>query len=64
MVREEVRAQVLINLLGSNKSHGTIEDIIKGGQPSPETIRKLTQGFGGDGINERLVLEDTFMSFY
>ncbi|MBA7668971.1 hypothetical protein ES703_77094 [subsurface metagenome] len=30
-------------------SHATLYDIIKGGRPLPETIRKLAQGFGGDG---------------
>jgi len=30
-------------------SHATVGDIIKGKHPSPETIKKLAQGFGGDG---------------
>lgn len=30
-------------------SHATIRDVIKGNHPLPETIRKLAQGFGGDG---------------
>ena len=38
-------------------SHSTIADIRKGGRPVPETIRKLAQGFGGDGTAERLALE-------
>ncbi len=39
-------------------SHATIGDIIKGNHPLPETIRKLAQGFSGDGTAERLALED------
>jgi len=38
-------------------SHATIADIVKGASPSPETIRKLAQAFGGSG-NEKLALED------
>ena len=30
-------------------SHSTIADIIKGKHPYPETIKKLAQGFGGNG---------------
>lgn len=36
-------------------SHATIQDIIKGGHPNPETVRKLAQAFGGDGKRQ---LED------
>ena len=39
-------------------SHVTIKDVIEGGRPLPETIRKLAQGFGGDGS---LALEDRLM---
>lgn len=39
-------------------SHATIADIIKGVRPLPETIRKLATGFGGDGTNQQIALED------
>ena len=39
-------------------SHATISEIIKGNRPAPETIHKLADAFGGDGINEKLALED------
>ena len=42
-------------------SHSTIDDVIKGGHPSAETIRKLAQGFGRDGINQRVALEDRLL---
>jgi len=41
-------------------SHATIDDIRKGGRASAETIRKLTQAFGGDG-REMLALEDKLL---
>ena len=41
-------------------SHATISDIMKGGRPSPETIRKLAGGFG-DGNKYRLALEDRLL---
>jgi len=41
-------------------SHATIADITKGTSPSPETIRKLAQAFGGSG-NEKLALEDSLL---
>ncbi len=41
-------------------SHGTIEGIIKGVSPSPETIKRLARSFGGDG-NEKLALEDSLL---
>ena len=41
-------------------SHATIDDIIKGGGASAETIRKLAQAFGGDG-REMLALEDKLL---
>ena len=39
-------------------SHSTIQDIIEGRRPLPETIGKLAQGLGGDGS---LALEDRLM---
>ena len=39
-------------------SHNTIYQILNGGGAFPETIRKLAQAFGGNGINQRLALED------
>ncbi len=39
-------------------SHATIGDIITGSRPLPETIRKLAAGFGGDGTNQQIALED------
>ena len=42
-------------------SHATIRDIRNGVSPSPESIRKLSQAFGGDG-NERLALEDHLLT--
>ena len=39
-------------------SHATIRDTINGARAFPETIRKLAQGFSGDGTNGRLALED------
>lgn len=41
-------------------SHATIADIIKGASPSPETVKKLAQAFGGSG-NEKLALEDNLL---
>ena len=41
-------------------SHATIRDIMNDGRPSPETIKKLAQGFSG-GTNERLALEDKLL---
>lgn len=41
-------------------SHGTIEGILKGTSPSPETIKRLAQSFGEDG-NEKLALEDSLL---
>lgn len=41
-------------------SHATIRDIISGNRPSPETVTKLAR-FGGDGENERAVLEDELL---
>lgn len=39
-------------------SHATIADIINGGRPSVETIKKLAEAFGGNGQRQRLALED------
>lgn len=39
-------------------SHATISDIINGNRPAPETIQKLADAFAGDGVNEKLALED------
>ena len=41
-------------------SHGTIRDIRNGVSPSPESIRKLAEAFGGDG-HEKLALEDQLL---
>ena len=41
-------------------SHSTIADIIKGVQPSAESIKKLAEAFSGDG-SHRLVLEDKLL---
>lgn len=41
-------------------SHATIADIIKGAQPSPESIKKLAEAFGGNG-HRRLVIEDRLL---
>ncbi len=41
-------------------SHGTIEGLIKGASPAPETIKRLAHSFAGDG-NERLALEDSLL---
>lgn len=43
-------------------SHATIADIIKGSQPSAETIRKLAIAFGGDGHHQKAVLEDLLLT--
>jgi len=40
--------------------HATISDIIKGTRPLSATIKKLAQGFGGDGML-RLALEDRLL---
>ena len=43
-------------------SHTAVRNIIAGGsRPLPETIRKLAQGFGGDGATERLALENRLL---
>lgn len=41
-------------------SHVTIAEIMKGGSASAETIKKLAQGFSGDG-QQRLALEDRLL---
>ena len=42
-------------------SHATIFDIIKGGSPSAESIRKLAKAFSGDGYQHHLALEDKLL---
>ena len=42
-------------------SHATIAEIIKGVSPTPESIRKLAHGFGGNG-KEGLALEDHLLT--
>jgi len=41
-------------------SHGTIEGIIRGASPSPDTIKKLAHAFAGDG-QQALALEDSLL---
>lgn len=41
--------------------HTTIQAIMKGGRPSPQTVTKLARAFGGNGENERAVLEDELL---
>jgi len=41
-------------------SHVTIAEIMKSGAASAETLRKLAQGFSGDG-QQRLALEDKLL---
>lgn len=42
-------------------SHSTIQAVINGGRPSPQTVTKLATVFGGDGENERAALEDKLL---
>ena len=42
-------------------SHQTIAGLIDGKKALPTTIKKLAHGFGGNGINERLALEDRLL---
>ena len=42
-------------------SHGTIGDVIKGVQPSAQTICKLAKAFSRDGTHQRLALEDKLL---
>ena len=42
-------------------SNNTIADIMKGTHASAETIGKLAHGFGGEGANQRLALEDELL---
>jgi len=43
-------------------SHGTIADVLRGGLPCPETVRKLARGFvAGNGGHEQLALEDELL---
>lgn len=41
-------------------SHATIGDIMKGGRPSAESIRKLAAAFGGDG-QRKCAIEDEIL---
>ena len=43
-------------------SHATIDDLIKGGNPSPATILKLAQAFSGGGDHSREALEDMLLT--
>ena len=43
-------------------SHTGISDIIKGTNPSPETIRKLSQAFSQSGDHLRQALEDKLLT--
>jgi transcriptional regulator with XRE-family HTH domain len=56
--REHLSLRQAVAKTGLN--HATIGDIIRGRFPSPETIKKLAQGFG-DGTNERVALEDRLL---
>ena len=42
-------------------SHGTIEGIIRGASPAPETIKKLAHAFGGGDGQQALALEDSLL---
>ena len=42
-------------------SHATIQCIIKGGNPSSITVRKLARGFCPGGKNELMVLEEELL---
>lgn len=43
-------------------SHATIGDIMKGGQPSAESIRKLAAAFGGNGDHQKCAVEDELLT--
>lgn len=47
----------------TNLSHATIADVIKGSNPSPETIRKLAQAFSQGGDHHRRALEDKLLAY-
>ena len=42
-------------------SHTGISDLLKGANPSPQTIKKLAQAFSGDGEYHRQALEDELL---
>lgn len=42
-------------------SHTTISQMLNGGSASPDSIRKLAQAFGGNGLHQRFVLEDKLL---
>ncbi len=43
-------------------SHTTIADLMKGNNPSPETLRKLAQAFSEGGDHHRMVIEDELLT--
>jgi len=45
----------------SGVSHATIADILKGGRPSPETVRKLASAFAGNGDHEKMAVQDELL---
>ncbi len=42
-------------------SHNTIHQILNNGSASPDSIRKLAQAFGGNGHNQKFMLEDKLL---
>lgn len=60
-LEERCRAERLSNRQAGIKaglSYTAIANIRKGDRPSPGTVIKLAQAFGGSGSNQRLALED------
>lgn len=43
-------------------SHATIGDIMKGAQPSAESIKKLAAAFSGNGDHHKSVVEDELLT--
>ena len=43
-------------------SHTTIADLMKGNNPSPETLRKLAQAFNEGGDHHRMAIEDELLT--
>jgi len=43
-------------------SHTTIADLMKGNNPSPETLKKLAQAFSEGGEHHRMVIEDELLT--
>lgn len=58
--REHLSNRQAAAMTGLNRT--TIAHIRKGGCPYPETIRKLTQGFGGDDSYQELALEEHLLT--